>query len=194
MVYSGARRLRILSIWAHTTMLYALERASDHGSTPAVLYRVIRRKRCQSRTCAAPTGSRVPQPTGGSADTTRLGQRASWIEAVAHIAALTRRWEPIENAILVLRAKHPSWGARKLKARLEMLQPDVIWPAASTFGNILESCGIDQSAEEKKTHHAMLRAVLAGHGSESAVVHGFQGILRYWRRQALRSVHHHGRA
>ena len=42
--------------------------------------------------------------------------------------------EPIENAIFVLRAKHPSWGARKLKARLEMLQPDVVWPAASTFG------------------------------------------------------------
>jgi hypothetical protein len=40
--------------------------------------------------------------------------------------------EPIENAILVLRAKHPSWGARKLKARLEMLQPDGVWPAASS--------------------------------------------------------------
>jgi hypothetical protein len=37
MVYSGARRLRILSIWAHTTILYALERDSDHGSTFAVL-------------------------------------------------------------------------------------------------------------------------------------------------------------
>nr|WP_260473135.1 helix-turn-helix domain-containing protein [Edaphobacter aggregans] len=36
--------------------------------------------------------------------------------------------EPIENAILALRAKHPSWGARKLKTRLEMLQPDVVWP------------------------------------------------------------------
>lgn len=36
MVYSGARRLRIFSIWAHTTMLYALERDSDHRSTPVV--------------------------------------------------------------------------------------------------------------------------------------------------------------
>ena len=45
--------------------------------------------------------------------------------------------EPMENAIFVLRAKHPSWGARKLKARLEMLQPELVWPAASTFGNIL---------------------------------------------------------
>ncbi len=29
--------------------------------------------------------------------------------------------ERIENAILALRSKYPSWGARKLKARLEQL-------------------------------------------------------------------------
>jgi hypothetical protein len=79
--------------------------------------------------------------------------------------------EPIENTILVLRAKQPSWGARKLKARLEMLQPDLVWPAASTFGNILNRAGL--TSPQKKTHHAMLRAVLSGHGSESAVVYGF---------------------
>src|SRR6202041_232351 len=77
--------------------------------------------------------------------------------------------EPIENTILVLRAKHPSWGARKLKARLEMLQPDVVWPAASTFGQHPESLWLSQSSEEEKTHHAMLRAVLDGHRSESVV-------------------------
>jgi transposase len=38
--------------------------------------------------------------------------------------------ETTENAILALRNKHPSWGARKLKARLEVLQPRVNWPAA----------------------------------------------------------------
>jgi hypothetical protein len=31
MVYSEARRRRFLGIWACTTMLYALERDSDHG-------------------------------------------------------------------------------------------------------------------------------------------------------------------
>jgi len=50
--------------------------------------------------------------------------------------------ETTENAILALRSKHPSWGARKLKARLEKLQPDVSWPAASTFGNILNRAGL----------------------------------------------------
>jgi transposase len=75
--------------------------------------------------------------------------------------------EPMENAILVLRAKHPSCGARKLKARLEMLQPDVAWPAASTFGNILSRAGLTSPQKcsgmtctpprgEEKTHHAML--------------------------------------
>ena len=58
--------------------------------------------------------------------------------------------EPIENAILVLRAKHPSWGARKLKARLEMLQPDVVWPAASTFGNILSRAGLTSPQKKRK--------------------------------------------
>jgi transposase len=58
--------------------------------------------------------------------------------------------EPIENAILALRAKHPSWGARKLKARLEMLQPDVTWPAASTFGNILSRSGLTSPQRKRK--------------------------------------------
>jgi hypothetical protein len=35
MVYSEARRLRILGIWARTTMMYALERESDHGYSRA---------------------------------------------------------------------------------------------------------------------------------------------------------------
>ncbi len=33
--------------------------------------------------------------------------------------------ETVENAILALRNKHPSWGARKLKAKLEVLQPRI---------------------------------------------------------------------
>lgn len=58
--------------------------------------------------------------------------------------------EPIENAIIALRAKHPSWGARKLKARLETLQPDVAWPAASTFGNILSRAGLTSPQKKRK--------------------------------------------
>src|SRR6202790_4099980 len=45
--------------------------------------------------------------------------------------------EPMENAILVLRAKHPSWGARKLKERLEMLQPEGVRPPDRHSGTFL---------------------------------------------------------
>ncbi len=51
---------------------------------------------------------------------------------------------------LALRSKHPSWGARKLKARLEHLEPSVDWPAASTFGNILQRAGLTSPKRKKR--------------------------------------------
>jgi hypothetical protein len=44
MVYSEARRLWFLGIGQHTTMLYALERESDHGSTSAVFGELSKRR------------------------------------------------------------------------------------------------------------------------------------------------------
>ena len=99
--------------------------------------------------------------------------------------------EPMENAILVLRAKHPSWGARKLKARLEMLQPELVWPAASTFGNILSRAGLTSPQKKRKRITPCSETVFNGHGTQSAVVYGFQRLLRNGRRQAMRSVYHH---
>jgi len=58
--------------------------------------------------------------------------------------------EGIENAILALRSKYPSWGARKLKARLEQLDPSVDWPAASTFGDILQRAGLTSPKRKKR--------------------------------------------
>jgi hypothetical protein len=54
-----------------------------------------------------------------------------------------------------------------------------------------ESLRLDQPSEEQKTHHAVLRTVLAGHWSESAIVHGLQRPLLHGRWQAMRSIHHH---
>ena len=58
--------------------------------------------------------------------------------------------EATENAILALRGKHPSWGARKLKARLEKIEPSVSWPAASTFGSILNRAGLTSPTRKKR--------------------------------------------
>lgn len=43
----------------------------------------------------------------------------------------------IEDRIVALRKEHPTWGPKKLKARLEQLHPGEVFPAASTIGEIL---------------------------------------------------------
>jgi putative transposase len=47
-------------------------------------------------------------------------------------------------ALLTLRRQRPTWGPRKLLARLAMDQPAVGWPAASTVGDLLHREGLSQ--------------------------------------------------
>lgn len=44
--------------------------------------------------------------------------------------------------IIALRKRHPSWGPRKLRARLSLDAPDADWPAPSTIGDILKRAGL----------------------------------------------------
>ena len=50
--------------------------------------------------------------------------------------------EALERRVVILRGEHPSWGPRKLRARLAMVAPEVPWPAASTIGEILRRRGL----------------------------------------------------
>jgi putative transposase len=50
--------------------------------------------------------------------------------------------ETIEDQIIALRMKHPTWGPRKLLARLQALSPAIAWPVASTIGDILHRNGL----------------------------------------------------
>lgn len=52
--------------------------------------------------------------------------------------------------ILELRKKHPTWGPKKLKERLEKLEPDVRWPAKSTIGAILDDAGLVQKRRRRR--------------------------------------------
>jgi transposase InsO family protein len=56
----------------------------------------------------------------------------------------------LENEILALRKRFPSWGARKLKARLEKKNPNVVWPAASTIGQILRRAGLTNPLRKRR--------------------------------------------
>jgi transposase InsO family protein len=48
----------------------------------------------------------------------------------------------LTEAILALRAAHPTWGPRKLRARLGDTRPDLPWPATSTIGALLHRRGL----------------------------------------------------
>jgi transposase InsO family protein len=81
---------------------------------------------------------------GGLEDASRRPKSSPW-----------RTEEKIVRRILELRRKHPAWGPRKLKRRLEDLG-EVGMPAASTFGAILLRAGVIE-AGESLAHERMQR-------------------------------------
>jgi transposase InsO family protein len=62
-------------------------------------------------------------------------------EVVAEVAA----------AVIGVRAAHPSWGPKKIKAWLSMKQPQTVWPAPSTIAELLDRRGLVR--HRRKRHH-----------------------------------------
>jgi putative transposase len=60
--------------------------------------------------------------------------------------------EYVVDAILALRDKHPTWGARKLKSFLERNEPDQRWPCKSTVHDILNRCGRVRERSRRRKH------------------------------------------
>lgn len=82
---------------------------------------------------------------GGSA---ALEDRSRWPD---HHPKTTQ--QRTAEAILDLRHKHPTWGARKLRVRLKKLNPKTEWPAASTISKILK----DSALTVKRTRERVVR-------------------------------------
>ncbi len=56
----------------------------------------------------------------------------------------------VEQQIVELRHQHMRWGPRKLKVVLEREQPEVIWPAASTMGELLRREGLASARKKRR--------------------------------------------
>jgi transposase InsO family protein len=52
--------------------------------------------------------------------------------------------EALVTQIVALKAQHPTWGPRKLRAYLDQHAPDQPWPAPSTIGALLAARGLTQ--------------------------------------------------
>jgi putative transposase len=48
----------------------------------------------------------------------------------------------VAAAVLEMRREHPHWGPLKLRKRLQREAPEIVWPAASTIGEMLKRAGL----------------------------------------------------
>ena len=76
------------------------------------------------------------------ADGSRAPQRVPWAISQAQ-----------GEAIVGLRREHPSWGPKKLRAKLRQRVPEQSWPAPSTIGELLRRSGLSQP--RKRRRHAV---------------------------------------
>jgi len=73
--------------------------------------------------------------------------------------------DEVRRAITSIRHKHPTWGPKKIKARLEQTRPEQAWPAASTIGDLLGREGL--AVPRKRRRHAAPRTAPLGHCREA---------------------------
>ncbi len=55
------------------------------------------------------------------------------------------------DAVLNMRQEHTTWGARKIRARLERLHPAECWPAPSTMHRVIEAAGLIRLKQRRRT-------------------------------------------
>jgi transposase InsO family protein len=58
--------------------------------------------------------------------------------------------EAVREAVLDLRGEHPSWGPRKLAAKLARMHPELQVPAPSTIGELLHVAGLTVSRRRRR--------------------------------------------
>ena len=50
--------------------------------------------------------------------------------------------QEVADEVLEIRRRYPNWGPAKLRARLQREAPEVVWPSASTIGEMLKRAGL----------------------------------------------------
>lgn len=84
----------------------------------------------------------------------------------------------LASRVVTLRRAHPAWGPRKLKARLEMDDPGVAWPAASTIGDILKREGLVSPRRFRRRAAPMTTPLAQAHAPNDVWCMDFKG---WWR-------------
>src|SRR5215813_8178531 len=58
--------------------------------------------------------------------------------------------QEVAEAVLEMRRRYPHWGPAKLRVRLQREAPEVVWPAASTIGDLLQRGGLTVPRQRRR--------------------------------------------
>ena len=140
-LHHGGDRMVLPALALRIKMRLCLGKRFEPWINACSFFRAIRRKRCPSPICAMSTAFRPTAYTWIKRYEDVGPEGLLDLTSTPHSCPHSTSTE-IENEVLALRKRFPSWGARKLKARLERMSPNVTWPAASTVGQILSRAGL----------------------------------------------------
>jgi transposase InsO family protein len=85
----------------------------------------------------------------------------------------------IVGKLIELRQQRPTWGPKKLRARLEHLHPELSWPAPSTIGEILRREGlVPKKARRKRPQGAWRSSRTAADAPNQVWTADFKGEFR----------------
>ena len=94
----------------------------------------------------------------------------------------------ITDAVTALRKQRPTWGPRKLLARLSLDRPEIVWPASSTIGDFLHREGLSKPRSRRARDPSRKQPEIepsAANESWSADFKGwFRSVFR-WRQPRL---------
>lgn len=84
----------------------------------------------------------------------------------------------VAAAVMALRRAHPTWGPKKLRAILQEREPQRLWPAASTMGELLRRA--DLSTPRRRTRYTvpLTQPLAAAHAPNEVWSADFKGWFR----------------
>ena len=80
--------------------------------------------------------------------------------------------------ILAVRQAHPRWGPKKLRAVLQDREPERVWPAASTMGDVLRRAGVSARRRRPRYTVPLTQPLAAAQAPNDVWTADFKGWFR----------------